>query len=266
MSLALSKKWSLLLLLLVCSCSHIKHLSNYSNTPSVAQSMTPFYFSVLFLDSPEVNIQQQVCKLSKDYTWENVTSGILHCRYRHKTESETNRGEVTCQYLGTWRGLDIIYRQYWIIKVGLFSDIIFCSVSDGILRVHKKVLSGKLVADWVHSPIFDGKGKIYCHVTLSNATVLEQAGLGDDIASGPDGHTSDGHDWAIAQCEYDIAREKMQILSMVAFSEGPAKAKTRDFNKNEKIMSLVRQKAHGGVAIYNKKEVQEFLRNLREMY
>jgi hypothetical protein len=95
---------------------------------------------------------------------------------------------------------------------------------------------------------------------------LKQAGLGDDIASGPDGHTSDWCDWAIAQCEYDIASEKIQILSMVAFSEGPAKAKSRDFNKNEKIMSLVRQKAHGGVAIYNKEDMQEFLQKLCKMY
>ncbi|MDR0631639.1 MAG: hypothetical protein LBF54_00055 [Holosporaceae bacterium] len=134
----------------------------------------------------------------------------------------------------------------------------FCSMVDGKLRAHKTILYGdKAVDGMLRHPMFDGEGKIYFHMNLSNATLLKEVGLDEKTASGDDGFTCYACYGIVGRCVYDIEKEKMKILSMIAFSTD---------NKNPKIQSLIREKMHNGIAIFSEKETREFFEKLRKMY
>jgi hypothetical protein len=223
--------------------------------------MDAFYFSDVFLDAPEVDVKQRIRKLSNDYTWKseaNVFENSFTCSYRSKSGGESDGGKITCEYLGNWRGHDIIARYYWTGGSGSFSDIVFCSMVDGKLRAHKIILPGDRAVDGLLlHPIFDGQVKIYFHMHLSNATLLKEAGLDEKTILGDDGFTCCACYGIVGKCVYDIEKEKMKILSMIAFSGD---------NKNAKIQSLIREKMHNGIAIFSEKETQKFLERLRKMY
>jgi hypothetical protein len=94
-------------------------------------------------------------------------------------------------------------------------------------------------------------------MNLSNATLLKEVGLDEKTASGDDGFTCYACYGIVGRCVYDIEKEKMKILSMIAFSTD---------NKNPKIQSLIREKMHNGIAIFSEKETREFFEKLRKMY
>jgi CobQ-like glutamine amidotransferase family enzyme len=94
-------------------------------------------------------------------------------------------------------------------------------------------------------------------VNLSNATLLKESGLDEKTASGNDGFTCCACYEIVGKCVYDIEKEKMKILSMIAFSGD---------NKNAKIQSLIQEKMHDGIAIFSERETHEFLEKLRKMY
>jgi hypothetical protein len=247
-------------LLLIIGCSNdIEYQPK--NVSALSKSLDAFYFSDVFLDAPEINIEQQIQKLRGEYTWKSETdvfSNSCTCSYRHKEGGETNGGEVTCEYLGNWRGQDMVARHYRTGGSGSFSDIVFCSYDAGKLRVHKTILLGDRAVDGMLShPIFNGKGKIYFYMYLSNATLLKEAGLDEKIVQSDDGFTCAACYGIVGKCVYDIMKERMKILAMTVFS---------DDNKNFKIRSLIQSKMNNGIAVFNEIETREFLRRLREMY
>jgi hypothetical protein len=120
--------------LLIAGCSNVKHEDQKVST--IAQSMDAFYVSDVFLDAPEVNVEQQIQKLSNEYTWKSETDVFRNsftCSYHHKSGGESDGGKIICEYLGNWRGQNIIARYYWTGGSGSFSDIMFCSLRDGKL-------------------------------------------------------------------------------------------------------------------------------------
>jgi hypothetical protein len=254
------KMKKLLCLLLVAGCSNLEY--SHKNVSTVVQSMEAFYFSDVFLDAPEVDVERQIQKLSNEYTWKsehNIFENSFACEYHHKKEEKLNRGEIGCEYLGNWHGQDIIARHYRTGGSGSFSDIVFCSMVDGKLRLHKTILFGDRAVDGLlPHPIFDGNVKIYFHMYLSNATLLKEAGL-DEKTVLNDGFTCCACYGIVGKCVYNIEEEKMKILSIIAFPDSSE-------NKNPKIGSLIQSKIHNGIAIFSKKETREFLEKLREMY
>jgi len=245
----------ILCLLLIAGCSNVEYSNK--NVSTIAQSMDAFYFSDIFMDAPEVNIEQQIQKLSKEYTWEyktNVFENSFTCEYCRKSGGG---GYVTCEYLGNWRGQDMVARHYMSGGTGRFSDIVFCSLEDGKLRVHKTILLGDRAIDgMLLHPIYDGEGKIYFYMHLSNDTLLKEAGL--DEKTVPLNELGCYQCYGIVgKCVYDIGKEKIKVLSMIAFS---------DDNQNTKIQLQIREKMHSGIAIFSEKETQTFLERLRKMY
>jgi hypothetical protein len=196
-------------------------------------------------------------------TWKsepNVFENSFTCSYRHKDGGESDGGKIICEYLGNWRGQDIIARHYRTGGSGSFSDIVFCSRVGRKLRVHKIILPGDRAVDGLLlHPIFDGQGKIYFQTYLSNATLLKEAGLDEKIVSGDGGFTCCACYGIVGRCVYDIEKEKMKILSLTAFSDSTE-------NKNPKIRSLIQEKIHNGIAIFSEKETREFLERLGALY
>jgi hypothetical protein len=164
----------------------------------------------------------------------------------------------------------MVARHYWTGGSGHFSDIVFYSVVDGKkhgkkLHVHRTILLGDRAVDGMLShPIFDSKGKIYFYMHLSNATLLKAAGLDEKIFSGNDGFTCCACYEIVGKCVYDIEKEKMEILSMIAFSDENQNSNSIP-SQNSKIKSLLQSKMHSGSAIFNEKETKEFLKKLRKI-
>ncbi|MDR3155884.1 MAG: hypothetical protein LBT90_02150 [Holosporaceae bacterium] len=249
----------LIVLFSFAGCSIVEH--SQKNVPTIASSMDAFYFTDVFLDASEVDIKQQTKKLGNEYSWKSerdIFNNSFTCSYHHKNGGESDGGEISCQYLGNWHGQDIVARHYRTGGSGSFSDILFCSMVSGKLRRYKIILPGdRADGGLLPHPMFDGKGKIYFHMYLSNATLLKESGLDEKIVSGDDGSTCCTCYGIVGKCVYNIEEGKMKILSMTSFS---------DKNKNSKITSLIKAKAHNGIAIFSEKETQEFLKKLRELY
>jgi hypothetical protein len=162
--------------------------------------MDAFYFSDVFLNAPEVDVEQQTQKLSNEYTWKSETdvfrnsflctdnplwkcvhsrllvadfstrkchnqyafSNKVICTYQHRDSGASNGGKVICEYLGNWHGQDIVARYYRTGGSGSFSDIVFCSINGRKMKVHKTILLGdRAMNGLLRHPIFDGKGQIY---------------------------------------------------------------------------------------------------------
>jgi hypothetical protein len=255
----------LLCLLMIAGCSNVEY--SHKNVSTLAQSPNAFYFSDVFLDAPEVDIEQQIHKLSNEYTWKSETDvfrNSFSCTYQHRNGGASNGGKVTCEYLGNWRGQDIVARYYRTGGSGSFSDIVFCSINGGKMKVHKTILLGDRAMDGLLlHPIFDGNGQIYFHMFLSNATLLKEAGVDEKVVLGNDGFTCAACHGIVGKCAYDIGKEEMKILSMNAFSDENNNKTTYN---NLKIWSLVSPRMNNGVAIFNEKETREFLEKLRKSY
>jgi hypothetical protein len=116
----------LLCLLLVAGCSNVEY--SHKNVSTIPQLMDAFYFSGVFLDAPEVDVQQQIQKLSNNYTWKsetNVFENSFTCSYSHKSGGESNGGKINCEYLGNCRGQDMVARYYWTGGSGSFQILCF---------------------------------------------------------------------------------------------------------------------------------------------
>lgn len=247
-------------LLLIAGCTNNME-RQHKIISTFPQSLDAFYFSDVFLDAAEIDVERQIQKLRSEYTWESgndVFNNSFTCSYRHKKGGETNGGKVVCEYLGNWHGHDIIARHYGTGGSGNFSDIVFCSFNAGKLHIHKTILLGdRAVEGMLAHPIFDNEGKIYFYMHLSNAALLKEAGLDEKIIQSDDGFTCYACYGIVGKCIYDIVEEKMKILSITAFSNE---------NKNSKIQSLIQPKMNNGMAIFNEMEAREFFKKLREMY
>ncbi|MDR1551801.1 MAG: hypothetical protein LBS14_03950 [Holosporaceae bacterium] len=245
-------------LLLIVGCSNVERPRE--NPSTLSQSLDAFCFSDVFLDAPEVDIEQQIKKLRSEYTWKSETDVFRNsftCSYQHKEGGETNGGKVGCEYLGNYRGQDIVARWYWPGGSGVFTDIVFYSVRNGKLRVKITLVGDRAMDGRLSHPIFDGQGKIYFYMNLSNATLLSEAGLDEKIVQSDEGFTCAACYGIVGKCVYDIKEEKMKVLSITAFSNE---------NRNSKIRSLIQPKMNNGIAIFNEEETLEFLQKLRKMY
>ncbi|MDR1333886.1 MAG: hypothetical protein LBJ71_01560 [Holosporaceae bacterium] len=260
MKFQLLAKKRIFLFLFIIGCSDSGYLrediSKISKSPSDA-----FYFSDIFLNASEINIEEQIQKLRDEYIWKSETDVFRNsflCTYQHRDGGASNGGKVICEYLGNWYGQDIVARYYRTGGSGSFSDIVFCSIDSRKIKVHKIILLGDRAMDGLLShPFFDGDGKIYFHMFLSNATLLEEAGVDEEAVFGDDGFTCAACYGIVGNCVYDIEKEEMKILSLNAFS---------DENKNQKIRTLISSRMNNGIAIFNEKETQEFLKKLRKSY
>ncbi|MDR2067472.1 MAG: hypothetical protein LBP41_00585 [Holosporaceae bacterium] len=246
-------------LLLIVGCADGAERRN--KNASFSQLSDAFYFSDVFLDSREIDVEQRIQKLRSEYTWKSETDvfdNSFRCSYRRKDGGKTNVGDVVCEYLGNWRGQDIVFRRYWTGGSGHFSDVVFCDFDSGKLRVRKTVLFGDRAVDgMLGHPIFDGEEKVYFYMNLSNASLLKEAGLDKKIIESNDGFTCCACYGIVGKCVYDIAEEEMKILSLTAFSS---------YNGNAKIQSLIQSKMSNGMAIFNEEETLDFLEKLRTIY
>jgi hypothetical protein len=237
-------------------------------TQAESKKIEAIYFSNLFpctsLASSssdigkETDIAQQLKEIQEEHTWESKVSeesNSLECSYKLKDSSEN--GSISCQYLGNWKGYDIVSTVENTGGSGVFSSVYLYSINKGKLIIHRSGPGGDRGCDGFRSDlIYDGKGKIYFYSRVSNYTLLKQAGIDEKIVDSEGFTPATGYE-IVGKCVYDIEKDEKKVLSITAFSSQ---------NKNEKINSLIVPKMYKGVAIFDENETKEFFVNLRKLY
>jgi ankyrin repeat protein len=234
-------------------------LTNMSN---LSMTMDAFYFSNIFLEKPnehgEIDVLQQTQKLRSKYTWQSSSdagSNLFLCTYKHK-ERGTERS-IKCEYLGSWRGHDIVARYYNTGDSADLSNMIICSLNKGNLRIYKIILFGdRAVGGILGHPMFDGNGRIFYYRHIPNNVLLKHANLSENIIREySEGNTCPACYGIVGKYVYDIDDDSTKILSINILSAE---------NQNSQIKSLILQVTNNGSAMLDEDQTQEFLEKLRQ--
>ncbi|MDR0695455.1 MAG: hypothetical protein LBF56_01625 [Holosporales bacterium] len=234
------------------------------------EKIEAIYFSSLFLPSSpstsssasygkEVDIAQQMKKLKKDgCTWEAKLDedNAFGCTYRYGT-GQCEGGSVTCQYLGKWKGKDIVATRERTGGSGVFSNMYTYSIKNGKIIIYDRIVSGdRGWGGFLHNPVYDGSGKIYFYARLSDSQLLIEAGIDGKKAFAEDETPSTGNG-ICGKCMYDLSQRKGKILSIIA---------VHGENGNKRIKALIAPKMHEGIKIFDEEETEEILQALKKEF
>jgi hypothetical protein len=252
----------MMIFLIICGCSNNSEhkITQYSD---LSRSMDAIYFAPIFMDKVKdgkIDIKHAFQELSKEYNFEseqNISTIIENkftASYKRKSDSVSDSGYISCEYLGNWHGKDIVYRRYETGGTGKFTDIVVCSQNGNTLQIHDIIFPGDRAVDgMIDHPIYGENGKIYFSSHLSTDTLFEQAGVQKE-----DSGQCYSCYYVIGKCTYDLESRKTEIVGMnIIIEENDAQSK---------IKTLLLQKKKSGHSILNKDEVKNFLQKLRELY